>query len=189
MWDSFPIALHLEKAFPAPEYPSIFPGGQTSITLAFAVEKLIYGVLAKCSSLLLPSVEEILDERGAEYFEKTRVPMFQMKYPDIKTMADLKPKTQEEYDDMVAATRKELGVFDKLLAGAGTNKGPFLEGENPGYADIMLAVHLAWIERPCTKFFEAILDAGDGSVRRHWEASQSFLNGQGEMKDWAIPKI
>lgn len=191
MHDSLPIALHLDKAFPSPQYPSVFPHGQTSVALALATEKLFNNVIAKCSGLIFPGVADILDDRGAEYFERTRVPRFQRRFPDRKLtkMADLKPKTQAEFDKMVDETKKALVFFDELLAAGGENKGPFLEGEKPGFADVMLAAHMAWIERPLPEFFAKILDAGNGSIRRHWEASQWFLNGQGQTKDWPIAKI
>lgn len=191
MYDSLPIALHLDKAFPTPQYPSVFPHGQTSIALALATERLFHGVIGKCATLLFPAVVDILDDRGAEYFERTRVPRWQHRYPDLNLtkMADLKPKTQIEIDKMVEETKKALLVFDELLAGGGENKGPFLEGEKPGYADVMIAAHMAWIERPLPDFFARILEAGNGSIRRHWEASQGFLNGQGETKEWAVAKI
>lgn len=101
-------------------------------------------------------------------------------------MADLKPKTEAEIDKMVEETKKALLFFDELLAGGGENKGPFLEGEEPGFADVMLAGHMAWIERPLPEFFARIIDAGNGSIRKHWEASQGFLNGQGETKEWPV---
>jgi glutathione S-transferase len=191
MHDSLPIALHLDRTFSAPQYPSVFPHGQTSVALALATERLFHGVIGKCATLLFPAVADILDERGAEYFERTRVPRWQRRYPDltITKMSDLKPKTQSEIDKMVEETKKALLFFDELLAGGGENKGPFLEGEKPGFADVMLAAYMAWIERPLPEFFERILEAGDGSIRRHWEASQEFLNGQGETKEWAVGKI
>lgn len=191
MNDSLPIALHLDKAFSGPEYPSVFPHGQTSVALALATERLFGTVVGKCATLLFPSVADILDERGAEYFERTRVPRFQQRYPDITLtkMADLKPKTQEELDKIVEETKGALAVFDDLLAGGGENKGPFLEGEKPGFADVMLAAHMAWMERPLPEFFAKILDAGNGSVRKHWKASQGFLNAQGETKEWEVAKI
>ncbi|PCH02144.1 Hypothetical protein PENO1_039230 [Penicillium occitanis (nom. inval.)] len=188
MHDSLPIALHLDKAFPSPQYPSVFPHGQTSIALALATEKLFHNVVAKCATLLFPAVADILDDRGAAYFEKTRLPRWQRRHPNLTLtkMADLKPKTEAEIDKMIEETKKALLFFDELLAGGGENKGPFLEGEKPGFADVMLAAHMAWIERPLPEFFARIIDAGNGSIRKHWEASQGFLNGQGETKEWPV---
>ncbi|EED12301.1 glutathione S-transferase, putative [Talaromyces stipitatus ATCC 10500] len=189
MHDSLPIALHLDKAFPAPAYPSVFPHGQTSVALALAVDNLLTPAIRKSATILWPGIAEILDERGSEYFDRTRVPGFQKEFPHIQHLADLKPKTKEKVDQIVAETKKELAVFDEVLAAGGENKGVFLEGEKPGFADVMLAVHLAWIERSAPEFFEIVIDAGNGSLRKHWEASQEFLNKQGETKEWSIPKI
>lgn len=143
----------------------------------------------KCETILYPGTAGILDERGSDYFERTRVPGFQKEFPHIKHLADLKPMTKEEVDQIVEETKKELAVFDGVLAAGGENKGIFLEGEKPGFADVMLAVYLAWMERSAPEFFERIIDAGNGSLKKHWEASQEFLNKQGEAKEWVIPKI
>lgn len=188
MHDSLPIALHLDKTFPAPQYPSVFPHGQTSVALALATEQLFLHVVGKCSSLVFPGVADILDDRGAEYFERTRLPNWQRRRPDLNAtkLADVKPKTEAELEKIIEESKKSLSVFDELLAGGGENKGPFLEGEKPGYADVILAAYMAWIERPLPEFFARILDAGNGSIRRHWEASQGFLNGQGETKEWPV---
>ncbi|OKL57824.1 hypothetical protein UA08_07279 [Talaromyces atroroseus] len=188
MHDSFPIALHLDKAFPAPEYPSIFPNGQASIALAIATEKLLTASVAKFVRMLFAGVSGILDDRGKEYFSDTRLPRFQTRYPDIQSMAELRPASQEECDTIVADTNKELQIFSTLLEGQAQNAGPFLEGEKPAYADFVLAAYLAWYERSNPEVFDALLESSNGLLRKHWEASQPFINGQGVTIDWAVPK-
>lgn len=189
--DSFPIALHLDKTFPAPKYPSIFPNGQASIALAIATEKLVHAAVAKFTKLLFSGVAAALDERGKVYFEQTRVPRFQARFPelDIQEMSDLRPKTQEGIDAAVADTQKELVVLTVMLEGRGLNSGPFLEGDKPGYADLILASYFGWFERSNPEPFQNLLEDGKGLLRRHWEASQPFLNGQGESKEWPIPRL
>jgi glutathione S-transferase len=188
--DSFPIALHLDKAFPAPEYPSIFPNGQASIALAAATEKLLTASVAKFVLMLFAGVHGILDDRGKQYFSDTRLPRFQTKFP-VESMEGLRPESQAERDTIVADTNKELQIFSTLLEGQGQNPGPFLEGEKPAYADFVLAAYLAWYERSNPEVFEALLESSNGLLKKHWEASQPYLTGQGETKEWAVtaPKI
>lgn len=187
--DSLPIANHLEKTFPAPQYPSIFPNGQASYALARATEALVDAAIAKTFVIVLPKVEQILDKRGAQYFHETRVPTLRRRYPDINNLSEVLPKSDEEYQAIWSETQKQLVPFTAMLTGSGSNPGPFLEGEKPGYADFILASWLAWHERSCPKTFDALLKTGDGSLRTHWEASLPYLEGQGETKDWPVSRI
>ncbi|QKX57470.1 uncharacterized protein TRUGW13939_04584 [Talaromyces rugulosus] len=187
--DSLPIANHLEKTFPAPQYPSIFPNGQASYALAHATEELLNPAIAKTFVIVLPKVHAMLDKRGQEYFHETRVPNMRRRYPDLNNLSEILPKTDEEYEDIWAEAQKKLEIFTTMLTESGRNPGPFLEGEKPGYADFILASWLAWHERSCLKTFDALLKTGDGSLRKHWEACLPYLEGQGETKDWPISKI
>ncbi|KAH8694076.1 putative glutathione S-transferase [Talaromyces proteolyticus] len=187
--DSLPIALHLEKTFPAPKYPSIFPNGQASYALAVATRKLLNAAFDKTHIIVLPKVQAMLDDRGAQYFHETRLPNYRKRFGNINSLSEVLPKNDEEYEAIWAATQKELVIFTEMLTGEGSIQGPFLEGEKPGYADFILASWLAWHERACPKTFEALLNTGNGSLRKHWVASLPYLDGQGEDKEWAQSEI
>ncbi|KAL2008784.1 hypothetical protein VTN00DRAFT_6978 [Thermoascus crustaceus] len=184
MNDSFPIALHLEEAFPAPTYASIFPSGDASYSLAVAVDKIFSDVFKKAFPLVVAKVPGILDERGAKYFYETREKWFG------KPLSELGPQSAEEVQAMWKEAEKELEVLVKMLKGPdGKNKeGPFFEGEKASYADFLLLGFLAFFERVNGEIFEKLMSTGDGAFKALWDASKQWVDGQGEEKEWAVPQ-
>lgn len=183
--DSWPIALHLEAAFTAPQHPTIFPSGEASIALAIAVQKILSQVIVKGMNLVLPKIPAILDERGREYFERTRAEWFGCE------VCDLAPKGDEETKKAWEVLEGELLTLTEMLRGASGRKktGPFFEGEKPGYADFLVVAFLAWYERADRGYWERLMKVGKGELRPLWDACKPWLDGQGEEKAWDVPKI
>ncbi|KAF4217500.1 hypothetical protein CNMCM8980_004891 [Aspergillus fumigatiaffinis] len=69
LMDSFAIACHLDQHYPT---PSLFPSGDASYALTIAVGKLITSAVNKARPLIIPNVAKFLDDKGREYFIKTR---------------------------------------------------------------------------------------------------------------------
>lgn len=183
MNDSLPIALHLDEAFPAPEYPPLFPSGDASYALALAVQRILGDAIGKCYMLIMPKVADILDDRGSKYFHETRAKRFG------KPLPELLPKTAEAVQAVWDDLKKELGVLEEMLRGKKNKEGPFLEGTKPGYADLLIVAWLAWFERTDKETFEVLMGIGDGAFRKLWDASLPWVNGQGEEKEWPIPSL
>ncbi|KAH8817497.1 hypothetical protein F5884DRAFT_897134 [Xylogone sp. PMI_703] len=180
MNDSFPVALHLDKAFP--ERP-VFPSGVASYVLALMIDKLLASVFKAGGSLLFPAVPGILDDRGREYFNITRGKRFN------KPLSEMRPKTDEAAD----AVREDIkvamqAILDVLKGRMRTNykPGPFFEGPTPSYADFILVSFIGFIERIDEKTWNMILDMGDGELRGLWDASFSWLECRGEEKEWKM---
>lgn len=184
MNDSFPIAVHLEEAFPAPSYPSIFPSGDASYALAVAVDKIMLDVIIKSRPLYLPKVPLILDERGSKYFYETREKWFG------KPVSEIAPKSAEEAEVAWREVEKELEPVVKMLKGKkkSEKRGPFLEGDKVGYADFMVVGFLAWFDRIDRDVFEKLMRTGDGVFKALWDASKQWVDGQGEEKEWPVPR-
>jgi glutathione S-transferase len=180
MIDSFPIALHLEQAFPAPSYPTIFPSGDSSYPLARAVEYTVGNLINKSYMIIMPRVADKLDERGSKYFHETRTVRFG------KPLPELLPKNQQEYDAIWKEMEKELETWSIMLKGKPGKKGPFFEGEKLGYADIVAVSYLAWFERMEKGTFDKMLKVGDGELKALWDASVQWADGQGEEKEWPV---
>ncbi|GAD97222.1 hypothetical protein AN2592.2 [Paecilomyces variotii No. 5] len=180
MVDSLPIALHLEQAFPAPSYPSIFPSGDGSYALALAVGFITNSLISKGYRLLMPNVPDRLDERGSKYFHETRTVRFG------KPLAELLPKDQQEYDEIWKGFEKDLLTWTAMLKGKPGKKGPFFEGEKAGYADIIAVSFMAWYERMDNETFQKMLKVGDGELKALYDASVQWVDGQGEEKEWPV---
>lgn len=182
MNDSLPIALHLDEAFPAPQYPPLFPSGDASYALALAVAKILGNAAVKGFPLVLANIADILDDRGSKYFHETREKIFG------KPLAELRPQTDEGVQALWDDMQKELSVLAGMLTGKKGKEGPFLEGARPGYADLEIAAWLAWWERVDKGTWEKMMGLGDGAFRRLWDASLPWVNGQGEEKEWPVPQ-
>ncbi|KAL1968312.1 hypothetical protein VTN77DRAFT_2147 [Rasamsonia byssochlamydoides] len=182
MNDSLPIALHLDKTFPAPQYPPLFPSGDASYALALAVAKIISNVVGKGIPILMPKVADILDERGSKYFHETRSKIFG------KPLAELLPQSEEAAESVWNDMKKELNVLADMLKGKPGKEGPFFEGTKPGYADLQLVAYLAWFERTDKGLWEKVMDLDD-AFKRLYEASLPWVNGQGEEKEWPVASL
>ncbi|PGH35976.1 hypothetical protein GX50_01146 [[Emmonsia] crescens] len=184
--DSWPIALHLESTFPSPHYPTIFPS-EGSYALALAVAKLVNVMIPATRRVLLPKIPAILDERGAEYFRQTRAEMFGKPLEEMALES-------EELGKAWVSLEADLKVVAEMLKGNNNSgaegkekkKGPFFEGEQAGYADLVFAGFLTWYERGDRDAWERAVSIGDGEIRRFWDACLPWIDGQGEGKEYVF---
>ncbi|CAG8910121.1 unnamed protein product [Penicillium egyptiacum] len=179
LMDSEPIAMYIDKLYPS---PPLFPSGDASYSLMVAVQKIVSSIRPSMISLVIPNVPSGLDERGREYFIRTRSEAFG------KPLSEVRPTDEAELLALRQLIEKEAETLVKMLKGRDGKKGPFLEGERAGYADIILASLLAFFERFDRGTFEKILVLGDGELESLYEACLPWLEGQGEDKEWPIPQ-
>ncbi|KAK2759910.1 hypothetical protein FQN54_002645 [Arachnomyces sp. PD_36] len=186
MNDSWPIALHLDKTFPAPEYPPLFPSGRASHALAVAVQGIISSLIMRSRRMLIPKVPDILDKAGAEYYRYTRSWKSVYGLPLDQLLAKGE-ELEMEWRGFIA----DLEVVVKMLKGHQGKEevdGPFFEGDRPGYADFLMVSFFAFVERTDKADFERMMGVGEGELRRLYEACLPWVNGQGEEKSIDIPK-
>lgn len=179
LMDSFAIAAHLDQTYPT---PPLFPSGDASYALTLAVTKLVNEVAAKCVTLIIPNIADILDPRGREYFIKTRSARFG------RPLSEVRPRDKKEVRAMMESAKADMATLAQMLLGRLGKKGPFFEGEKPSYADFLLVSFLAWCERADKVLFNEFLAVGDGAVKALWEACQPWVNGQGQDKEWSISR-
>ncbi|CDM32195.1 hypothetical protein DTO013E5_3595 [Penicillium roqueforti] len=177
LMESEAIALYTDKLYPS---PPLFPSGDASYSLVVAVDKIVELIAPSTKSLIVPRVPSGLDERGREYFIRTRSAAFG------KPLSEVRPTGEAELLALWQLIEKEMGTLVKMLKGKEGKKGPFLEGEKAGYADIILASLLGFYERFDQGTFEKILALGDGELKAFYEACLPWLEGQGEEKEWPV---
>ncbi|EZF23255.1 hypothetical protein H112_03975 [Trichophyton rubrum D6] len=183
--DSFALAVHLETIFP-PEagYKSIFPNGQCSYALAVAVLKVFRSIFPPVLPFCYPAVPKYLDERSREYFYASRKQMLGM------TMDEFEAKG-EALEEAWKATEAEIAVLVKMLKGRPSprkNRGPFFEGEHPGYADMVLLGFMGWFQKNSQADLDRLLKLGDGELQKVWDAGHQWLEAEGENVEYEIPK-
>ncbi|KAH1297020.1 hypothetical protein KXX33_001538 [Aspergillus fumigatus] len=179
LMDSFAIACHLDQYYPT---PSLFPSGDASYALTIAVGKLITRAVDKARPLVVPNVAKFLDDKGREYFIKTRSAWFG------KPLSEVRPKDPQIVKQTTDEVKKEMEGLAQMLRGRLGKTGPFFEGEKAGYADFIVVSFLAWVERADKELWRALLDVGQGELKALWEACVPWVEGQGEEKDWPIAR-
>ncbi|KAJ6111737.1 hypothetical protein N7523_007798 [Penicillium sp. IBT 18751x] len=177
MMDSLPIVEHLDKLFPS---PPLFPSGDASYALFIAVRKIASSLGPAISARIIPRVPDGLDPRGQEYFIRTRTEWYG------KPLAEVLPTDQEKIDELWTLVEKQAPALIEVLHGREGKKGPFFEGETPGFADLFLACQVAFMERFDKELFNKLVDLGNGEIRALYEACLPWLEGQGEEKEWPV---
>ncbi|RDW61777.1 uncharacterized protein DSM5745_10449 [Aspergillus mulundensis] len=178
LMDSLPIAVYLDKAFPAEHGRGIFPRGEESIRQAVKVNKGLGGVVRAGICLIAPNMPSILDSRGAEYFRRTREARFG------KPLEQLRPAAEEGVQGVLKNVEAEMaGVVEMLRVDGG---GPFFEGEMVSYADFVLVAFLEWFWKVNLSVFEAVPGVGDGEVRAVWDACRCWLRQRGVEREWKV---
>ncbi|KAJ6115006.1 Glutathione S-transferase-like protein ustS [Penicillium sp. IBT 16267x] len=180
MMDSLPIVEHLDHVYP--DRP-LFPSGDASYALFLAVNKLTLAALGPgIMSLIIPIVPHHLDPRGQEYFVRTRTESFG------KPLAEVRPTDEGKIAEIWGTMEKDCATLIEMLKGREGKKGPFFEGETAGYADLFLASFLAFFHRFDREIWEKLMGLGDGEFRALYDATLPWLEGQGEEKEWPIPR-
>ncbi|CAI7606716.1 unnamed protein product [Penicillium glandicola] len=179
LMDSEPIAMYIDQLYPS---PPLFPSGDASYSLLVAVQKILALMSSSIRPLVIPNVPSGLDERGREYFIRTRNEAWG------KPLSEVRPTGEAELLAMWEVIEKEAETLIKMLKGKDGKKGPFLEGERAGYADILIASMLAFFQRFDRGHFEKWLALGNGEIKAFYEASLPWIEGQGDEKEWPIPQ-
>ncbi|VDC04770.1 unnamed protein product [Peniophora sp. CBMAI 1063] len=135
--DSILIAEYVEKTYPNPDTPTLFPPGTRTLQLGFrdAFDQRARGNMVK--SLIFQNIAQMSPESGA-YWRRTRE-----QYRFGKTLEEIVPQGEQ----LVATTRSILDglhtVGQWIDAGEG---GPFLMGKEPCFADVDIAAILKWVQ-------------------------------------------
>lgn len=137
--DSFKIALYLDNKYPSPSYPRLFPPGTKALHSLFT-EKFS-SLIIPLAPTMLPLVGRpgFLDDRGEEYYRRTRQARFG------KPFEQLAEEGRQKWGD-VREKWEEFGKLLDLNKGPG-EQGPFVMGNQISYADLVLVAAFCWIKR------------------------------------------
>ncbi|KAI9927819.1 hypothetical protein AWENTII_012532 [Aspergillus wentii] len=177
--DSLPIASYIDQVYPS---PPLFPSVDASFALTLAVGKIVGKVASKGFVLIEPRVVDILDPRGREYFIKTRSALFG------QPLSEVRPRDAASVRAITDAAKREMDILAQMLRGRLGKKGPFFEGEKPGYADFIVVAFLVWCERVDKEFHLALMSVGSGEFKALYDACLPWVEGQGEEKKWEVPR-
>jgi glutathione S-transferase len=124
--DSFELALHLERT--RPDAPALFAGEGGVALTRFVAAQAAY-LLGKMSRPMVVAIHDALDGETQAYFRASRERMFRASLEDVAA----------DPDSSVAAAHEALKPLRILLKAQ-----PFLGGEDPMFADFLIAGLVQW---------------------------------------------
>lgn len=140
--DSLKIALYLDETFP--DTPRLIPEGMLPLYRGFQTYTSTC-ITAHIFPLLLPRVIDFLDDRGSEYFRRTREEVWG---PISESINQDKATVDECWEKATPA----LKVVNQMLAD--NPGGPYMLGEQRTYFDMHIVSFLEWWKQSGEEFYE-----------------------------------
>ncbi|CAE7123601.1 unnamed protein product [Rhizoctonia solani] len=170
--DSWEISQYLERTYPPPKYPALFPHGAIAVNRAMVatIGRTAYSALAD-TAIALIGVNHVLDDRGHEYFMRTREEIVFEK-PLAEVLKEEEPKWSTEIKSAWATAGKLLdtnGPMDQV--------GPFVLGKQISDADFMIGGMLIWLRRaegPGGHRWKEVSEWDGGRWAKIWEAIEEM---------------
>lgn len=123
------------------------------------------------AAIFLPAVcKKLLPEPSEEYIRRTREPMF-------GKVEDLEEKARWEGEEMWKTAEGQGRELAELVRNGwkeSKGKGPFFEGDVPGYADLIVVGFLWSTRRHGEEYFEQVMK-WDEVFRGLWEACGGWM--------------
>ncbi|CUA73388.1 hypothetical protein RSOLAG22IIIB_05278 [Rhizoctonia solani] len=139
--ESWEIAQYLERTYPPPKYPALFPYGAIAVNRAIVASlgRTVHNALADLAIALI-GVNHVLDDKGHDHFMRTREEMLGKPLVEVLKEEDLKWSTE---------IRSAWATAGQLLDTNGPmdQVGPFVLGKQISNADFMIAGMLVWLRR------------------------------------------
>jgi glutathione S-transferase len=158
--DSWEIAVYLERTYPPPKYPALFPHNSAALQRAMttALSRTVHSALCDLAISLI-GVNHVLDDRGHEYFIRTREAMFK------KPLAEVLQEEDSKWSTDIKTAWLTIGqMLD--INGPMQEVGPFVMGKQVSYSDFIIAGLLIWLRR------------GEGIEGRRWKEVFDWDNGR-----------
>ncbi|KAG8682626.1 hypothetical protein FRC09_016638 [Ceratobasidium sp. 395] len=137
--ESFNIAVYLDDKYPAPKHPTVFPDGTRALQKV-ASEHITYEIGFALMPIVVPHIAQpgFLDERGHEYFCRTREAWF----GDLNELA----KSGTEKWGEIVKKWDDIGAKYDLNKGS-KEDGPFVMGGQVSFADFAVGGMILWLRR------------------------------------------
>lgn len=166
--DSLSIAHALEAAYP--DAPSLRLESQAD--LIQAVESLVIKIATPLVPIFLPVVcKKLLPEPSAQYIRRTREPV-------MGKLEELEEKSRREGEEMWKAAEtpgRELAGLVRSGWAEEKAKGPFFEGDVPGYADLVVVGFLWCTKRHGEEYFARMMSWDREVFGGLWGACEGWM--------------
>ncbi|CAE6485273.1 unnamed protein product [Rhizoctonia solani] len=152
--ESFDIAVYLDKTYPAPKYPAVFPPGTRAvqkITAELFMNEVGYTILP--ALVPLTARPGFLDERGREYFLKTREDYLKRIPADTSVGSKFWGDAHDKWN-----------WFGEILDL--NEEGPFVTGKQISFTDFAIGGIISFVRRV------------EGGEMRMWKAISEWQGGR-----------
>lgn len=123
------------------------------------------------AAIFLPAVcKKLLPEPSAEYIRRTREPML----GKVDVLEEKARRKGEEIWKAAEGQGRELAGLVRSGWKEAQGKGPFFEGNEPGYADLIVVGFLWSTRRHGKEYFERVME-WDEVFRGLWEACERWM--------------
>ncbi|CAE6423092.1 unnamed protein product [Rhizoctonia solani] len=170
--DSFNIAVYLDETYPAPKYPAVFAPGTR------AVQKITYDLFTNevgfaAFPAILPYIVKpgFFDERGREYFSKTREAFFKQFPADTSIGSKFWGDLHEKW--------KWFGETLDL-----NEEGPFVTGKQVSFTDFAIGGVIFFVRRAeggDMRIWKAMAEWQGGRWARHWAEIEKLEKDSSEV--------
>ncbi|QRV74896.1 hypothetical protein RhiJN_17605 [Ceratobasidium sp. AG-Ba] len=173
--ESFEIAIYLDDKYPAPKYPAIFAPGTRAlqkITSDLFMNEVGYSLFPFAIGLV--AKPGFLDERGREYFVRTRERWMKR----LENPAETSSAKWGEIHD-------KWGDFGKQLDyNKGADEGPFVMGKRISFTDFAIGGAIHWLRRAeggDMPRWTNMAEWQGGRWARHWSEIETLENTSTEV--------
>ncbi|CAE6478557.1 unnamed protein product [Rhizoctonia solani] len=169
--DSWEISQYLERTYPPPKYPALFPYGAIAANRAIAtsIGRTAYNDIADLAISLI-GTNHILDDRGHEYFMRTREEMYGKPLAEVRKEEEAKWSTEiKSAWAMVGKWLDANGPMDRV--------GPFVLGKQISDADFLIGALVLWLRRgegPEGHLWKELLEWDGGRWGKVWNAIEGI---------------
>ena len=157
-------AQYLEANFPGT--PPLFPNPDSVAFSRLVQYHLMSSIRAPIFPYLLPRIVGMLDDRGSEYFRRTREKAFGFEISE--SIHDDKEKLAEAWNK----AKPGLKLVNDMLQD--NREGPFFGGKVRSYPDLILLSFLKWWKRCGDDIYGKVIEIAP-EFDKVWEACQDIL--------------
>lgn len=170
--DSWTIALYLERTYPPPKFPALFPHTSTALQRAMILQVCnpLHNQTCDLAAALV-GVNHLLDDRGHEYFMRTREEVvFE------KPLAEVLEESKAVWSTDTRGAWKTMGeILD--INGPMEQVGVFAMGKQMSYLDFVIGGLILWLQRaegPDAHYTKELLEWDRGRWGLIWKEIENL---------------
>lgn len=162
--DSLACAQYLESAFP--NTPALFPDASSVAFSRLVQYHLMSSIRAPIFPYLLPRIVDMLDDRGAEYFRRTREEAFKI------TISESIHEDKEKLEEAWKKAAPGLKIVNDMLKD--NAEGPYFAGKQRSYPDLILLAFIKWWKRCGDDIYGKVVEIAP-EFDKVWQASKDIV--------------